>query len=103
MHQKFIALKGSTLSLLQLAGSGTHASPAAALTLLSAFDSEGFSLPLRELRALDSKNFKHAALVIESSWDGISPHQTLDHGEDRFIELSKQWGHMGNKRLSNAH
>jgi len=96
-HQNFIALKESTKALLMIAGGNTHSSTAAALTLLSAFDSDAFSLPLRELRQLDGENFKHAAKVIESTWDGLSPHQTLDQGEDLFIELSNQWKHEANK------
>ena len=103
MHQKFIDLKVSTEALLLVAQGNTHSSTAAALTLLSAFDSSEFFLPLRELRNLDQDNFKHAAQIIESNWDGLSPHQTLDHGEDRFIELSQQWKHEAKNGNTNAH
>lgn len=100
MHQNFIETGISTKALLLIAEGDTGSSKAAALTLLSAFDSVRFFLPLRELRSLDGDNFHHAMKIIKSNWDGLSPHQTLDHGEDRFIELSKKWASEG---LNNAH
>lgn len=64
----------------------------AAMVLLSAYNSQKFQLAVVSLNKLDQENFEAALAVIFWRWKtNRSPHQVIENGSARFIELAKFW------------
>ncbi|MFI2810169.1 hypothetical protein [Microbulbifer sp. JSM ZJ756] len=81
----------SVFAMLRAERANTGASEVAALVLLSAWNSDDFSLPVAELCRLDDDNFRHAMNVIELRYYGAEPHRMVPNGNELFGELCRRW------------
>ena len=81
-------------ALLVVANDRTGGSKAAALVLLSAYNSDVYSLPITELCSLDDKNYVHAMRVISARYNGIEPHELIGGGDKIFDQLQIQKGYI---------
>lgn len=90
----------AVLDLLALAKKDCGGSLPAALTLLSAYDSFAFQLPLASLRVLDGSYQTAALKIITISASGINPQELITNGHEKFEELAKIWQHQNKNEVS---
>jgi len=88
----------SVETLFTVANGYSGASKAAALVLLSAWNSNDFSLPIAELSLLDGDNFWHAINVINLRYHGKSPQSVIAGGDKKFHALYREWNHLETQR-----
>ncbi|WP_444945618.1 hypothetical protein ACJJIP_16485 [Microbulbifer sp. VTAC004] len=88
----------SVETLLTVANGYSGASAIAAQVLLSAWNSNDFTVPVAELALLDGDNDQHALNLIT----GKDPQNVIAHGEKKFRTLCVEWSHLETQRKGAA-
>ena len=84
-------VKKAVIRLLEITNGGTGSSAAAAYTLLSAYDSFCYALPLAGLGLLDLDAMNCALIVILTRHQHHEPHEFIPDGAIVFQRLAKNW------------
>ena len=79
--------KSAVTRLLEIANANTGGSAAAAYTLLSAYNSYDYALPIAELGRLDIRSMKAVQMVIGMRYHGTEPHEYIANGSKTFERL----------------
>ncbi|MCO1336212.1 hypothetical protein MO867_17925 [Microbulbifer sp. OS29] len=92
----------SVETLLKVANGYSGASKAAALVLLSAWNSSDFAVPVAELALLDGDNYQHAINVMNLRYHGKEPQSVIANGDKKFHALYREWNHLEIQRKEAA-
>ncbi|QFT53519.1 hypothetical protein [Microbulbifer sp. THAF38] len=92
----------SVETLLKVANGNSGASKVAALVLLSAWNSNDFSLPVAELSLLDGDNYQHALNVMNLRYHGREPQNVIADGDKKLNALYREWNHLEIQRKEAA-
>lgn len=98
----YFTSKQSVETLLTVANGYSGASAIAAQVLLSAWNSNDFTVPVAELSLLDGDNYQHALNVITLRYMGKEPQSVIAHGEKKFRTLQVEWSHLETQRKGAA-
>ncbi|MFA0812662.1 DUF7673 family protein [Microbulbifer epialgicus] len=98
----YFSPKQSVETLLTVANGYSGASAIAAQVLLSAWNSNDFTIPVAELALLDGDNYQHALNVITLRYMGKEPQSVIAQGEKKFRTLCIEWSHLETQRKSAA-
>ncbi|WP_444886503.1 DUF7673 family protein [Microbulbifer sp. JMSA008] len=92
----------SVETLLTVANGYSGASAIAAQVLLSAWNSNDFTVPVAELSLLDGENYQHALNVMTLRYQGKEPQSVIAQGEKKFRTLCVEWSHLETQRKGAA-
>ncbi|USD19989.1 hypothetical protein MJO52_12960 [Microbulbifer variabilis] len=92
----------SVETLLRVANGYSGASAIAAQVLLSAWNSNDFTVPVAELSLLDGENYQHALNVMTLRYQGKEPQNVIAQGDKKFHTLCVEWSHLETQRKGAA-